>query len=115
MSQACGELDRVAAGPELHDREVVAHLVGRVAARARILISELAGIVVPPALHVPVVEKHAGVAEAERDVNRFATRADIHIRKLVAHLARVIAPELLVAESQAAGLVSAPALEKPVI
>ena len=64
--------------PEVHARQVRAHLVGFTPPVVRVAQAQLAAVVPPPALDVPVVEQRARVLTAERERHRRAPRPELN-------------------------------------
>lgn len=70
---------------------------------------ELAEVALAPALDRPVVEQRAGVGVPGGEGDGRAPRAQVHEGKVVAHLVRVVAVGLDVAEPALAVAVASPA------
>ncbi len=104
-----------APGPELGDREVVAHLAGPVAVRGGVALAELARRRVAPALELAVVERGAGVVPARRDAGGGASAAEVDGGEVVAHLAGRAADDDGLADAELALQAVAPALDRAVV
>ena len=104
-----------AAGAQRHRGEVVAHLVGAVAALGGVALAEVAVAVIAPALHRAVVEGGAAVVLPHGHVHGRPIGAEIGRGEAGPHLVGAVADVAGVADAELAVAVVAPALQAAVI
>ena len=112
---ATGQAENAASRPQVHRREVVAHLTGGVPPVVRVAVAQPAGGAVAPALHRGVVEEGAAVVAAGRHGRDTAARPEVDRRQVVAHLAGGVAPVIRGPQAQLAVGVAAPAFGRVVV
>src|SRR5262249_42554667 len=112
---ARGDALRGASRPEIHIGERIAHLVGIIASRLVRAETERTARSLAPTLHLVVVEEHARMLVAGRDRLGGASCPEIDVGKSIAHLAWLRAVGLVVAETERAFEVTAPALDPAVV
>ena len=103
------------AGAQIHGGQVVAHLVGLIAALSGVALAELTIVVAAPALHRAVIQERAGVVLAEGGHRGGVASAERDGGQAVAELVGVIAEVGGVALAELAIAVVAPALQAAVI
>src|SRR5262249_7071080 len=98
------EIHGSSAGAQVHGGQVVAHLAGFIAdakAGAGIVAqADLSELVVAPAFDLAVVEARASMRAPRDGLQGGAARAQVHRRKVVAHLERAASPIDGVANAQ---------------
>jgi len=98
MRLARRQHDRLSSDTQIGDAERFAHFPEAIAAIVRVPEPELAEHVVAPAFDGPVVEHRARPYASRSDRDRGPSKAEHRAGKRIAHLARLVAAVLRVAE-----------------
>jgi hypothetical protein len=106
---ASSKLSSCAPAAEVDGGEGVAHLSRIVASPVGVTEAELTGVVVAPALYGAVVETGTSIIGSSGDLHGGATGAEVDGRKIIAHLIRIVASPVGVAEPELTVTVKAPA------
>ena len=100
---------------EIHWRQVVAHLTGFISGDLEVAQTELAEVVVSPALHRCVIEDRTVVVSARRDRRRRASGAEVDGGEVVTELSWTVTPVRGVTLPELTRDVVSPALHRVVV
>ena len=109
---ACADRNRGAA--QVNDGQVVTHLSVMVAKGVGVTVTELALVVVAPALHVATVENRTRMLVTGADRNRGAACAQVDNGQVVTHLSVIVTKGVGVTVTELALVVVAPTPDVPV-